>query len=111
MGMSLQKVNCPACSKPFSNFLYYKTMAWPLCSVRCPCGKTIFLPSRIISISHFLLVFTCSLISVGGIKILLLFSPKPLNTVIGISMVVTALIIGGFFASQVILHWIAKQKD
>lgn len=109
MGMGLPKVNCPACSKTFSNFLYYKTMGWPLCSVRCSCGKTIFLPSRIISISHFLWVFICSLIGIGGIQILLLFFPKPLNTVIGIIVVITALIVGGFISSQVILHWIAKQ--
>lgn len=61
--------------------------------------------------AHFTWLLSCSLISIGGIKILLLFLPKPLNTFIGIIVLVTSLIIGGFFASQVILNWIAKQID
>ena len=79
--------------------------------MRCRCGKTILLPSRIVTLSHFIFLFSSALIGIGGIQILLLFFPKPLNTVIGIFVVVTAFIVGGFVASQVILWWIAKQKD
>ena len=111
MGGSLSKMNCPACSKPFNKiFLFYRTVGGPICSVLCPCGKRIFLPLSIFLLSLFIWFISSSLIAYGGIQSLLIFFPKPLSTVIVIFIFVTALIVGGFVASQVILRWIAKQN-
>lgn len=112
MNWKFQKVNCPACSKPFNeNFLFYRTVGGPICSVLCPCGKRIFLPLSIFLLSLFIWFISFSLIAYGEIQFLLIFFTKPLNIVIGIIVMVMALIGGGFFGSQVILRWIAKQKN
>ena len=111
MNWKFQKVNCPACSKPFNKFfLFYRTVGGPICSVLCPCGKRIFLPLSIFLLSLFVWFISFSLIAHWGMKFFLIFFPKPLNIVIGIIVMVMALIGGGFFGSQVILRWIAKQK-
>ena len=106
-----QKVNCPACSKPFNKFfLFYRTVGGPICSVLCPCGKRIFLPLSIFLLSLFVWFISSSLIAYGGIQFFLIFFPKPLNIVISIIVWFMALIGGGFFGSQVILRWMLNKK-
>lgn len=111
----LQRANCPSCGKPFGLLLTFQVMAWPESFVRCRhCGQILYLAGSI----YFLFITTTLLIWIAiimaTIQIFQIFFASAAEYIRIILLIVVG--IGGFFiseviGSQVILLWIAKQKD
>lgn len=115
MRSHLQKALCPACGSPFGNFLVFQVMSPPESFVWCKhCRHIIHLSSSIHLIYSMTIILTCIGMVFPTMQIIQIFFASAaeyiriiLHTVVGIG----GFIISGILGSQVILRWIAKQKD